>query len=157
MKTRRVFTVIVALLLIVTLAFIWGNSLEGVPESSEKSGGILKMVRPFLELFVGRGNATDHIVRKIAHFVEFGALGCELALLLVLRRRVGVQPVVNCLSFGLAVAVIDEALQLLSHRGSQVSDILLDFCGAATGSLFILLIYGIATLVTERNRVEQVE
>jgi len=144
MKTRRILILIDILLLISTLAFIWGNSLESVSESGAKSQSILSAVAPILEIFVGEGRVTDHIVRKIAHFAEFGLLGCELMLLVVLRRRVRVQNTVNCLSAALTTAVIDEALQLLSDRGAQVSDVLLDFCGAASGIFFVLLLYGIS-------------
>ncbi len=63
-----------------------------------------------------------------------------------------IQAVVNCLSAGLAAAVTDEALQLLSDRGSQVSDVLLDLGGAAAGTAFILLIYDIAVLAGSRRK-----
>ena len=155
MKTRKILTAIVILLLIATLVFIWGNSLESVQESNTKSGNTLRIITPPLELFVGRGNVTDHIVRKLAHFLEFGALGCELALLTVLRRRVRLQSVLNCLSAGLAVAVTDEALQILSDRGSQVSDVLLDLGGSAAGIAFILLIDGIIILIRNRKNVKK--
>ena len=31
-----------------------------------------------LELFTGKGNVTDHLVRKLAHFCEYAALGVLL-------------------------------------------------------------------------------
>ncbi len=123
-----------------TLAFIWGNSMESIPDSQQKSLWVLKLLQPVLEAFAGKGNATDHLVRKLAHFVEFGALGCELAVLAALRGRVGWQAAVNCLSAGLAVAVTDEAIQIFFARGAQVQDILLDFAGAATGIALTLLL-----------------
>ena len=149
LKARRFFTIAVALLLAATLAFIWGNSLESLEKSSAKSKSAMEDIAPLLEFFIGR--ATDHIVRKLAHFAEFSVLGGELAVLAVLRRRVRIQPVINCLSAGLAASVTDEALQLLPGRGSQVSDILLDFTGTVTGILFILLIYKIAALCRTRK------
>jgi VanZ family protein len=152
MRLHKALTAVVVLTLIATLAFIWGNSLESVQESGVKSGNVFRIVKPLLERFVGKGNATDHIVRKLAHFVEYSALGCELALLVILRRKVCIQAVVNCLSAGLAAAVTDEALQLLSDRGSQISDVLLDLGGAAAGTAFILLIYDIAVLAGSRRK-----
>lgn len=116
-------------------------------------------ITPILEVFVGKGNVTDHLVRKLAHFVEFGALGCELALLTVLRKRVRLQPVINCLFIGLAVAVIDETIQIISNRGSQVSDVLLDFSdvlldfsGAVTGIVFVLLIRWLVVAIRRKRR-----
>jgi len=138
-KKRRLTLVIYAVLIGAALAFIWGNSLESIPVSREKSLGILKLVSPLIELFVGKGNVTDHLVRKLAHFCEYGFLGALLASFAVARRRAKLQSVANCLSFSLAVAVADEAIQILSNRGSQVSDVLLDFAGAAFGIMVALL------------------
>ena len=139
MKTRKILTAIICLLILTTLAFIWGNSLAPKSESQSMSLGVLETLKPFLAFFVGEGNVTDHLVRKIAHFSEFAALGGELVLLLILRRKKGLQPIVNCLFAGLAVAVTDEALQMLiPGRGPLVADVLLDFCGFSCG-LFIII------------------
>lgn len=137
---RRWLTAGLALLILLTLCFIWGNSLESRADSKEKSLGVLDRLRPLLELVVGKGNATDHLVRKLAHFTEFGALGGELALLLALRRRMGLQGLANCLFAGLCAAVTDEALQLLSDRGSQVQDVLLDFGGVFAGVAVVAVV-----------------
>ena len=120
-----------------SLAFIWCNSLESAMASRGKSLIVLNFLEPYLEIFVGQGNVTQHLVRKIAHFCEFAVLGCGVALL---RRRRGWQPVLNCLAVGLAAAVTDESLQLLSQRGAQVQDILLDFVGFLCGLGLVLLI-----------------
>ena len=67
--------------------------------------------------------------------------GTELCALLCLNRRQSVQGFVNCAFAGLAAAVTDEALQLLSNRGSQVQDVLLDFAGFVTGLLLWALLW----------------
>jgi VanZ family protein len=152
MNKRRILIIVIIVLLLATVCFIWGNSLESVAESDSKSTGVLDFLTPLLEIVVGRGNVTNHLVRKLAHFSEFGALGAELALLAVLLRRVKPQPVINCLFAALAVAVTDEALQLLTAgRGSQVSDVLLDFSGSVTGILLVLLIYAASRLITRKR------
>lgn len=61
-------------LLALTLAFIWGHSCMPVSTSAAVSGHVLEWLHPFLELFVDGGNATDHLVRKLAHFAEFSVL-----------------------------------------------------------------------------------
>jgi len=146
MRKRKTFLVLDILLLILTLAFIWLSSLESASESAEKSSGLLAKIAPLLELFLSAERISEHLIRKLAHFIEFALLGAELTLLCVILRRVRLQQIINCLSASLAVAVADEALQLLSDRGPQVSDVLLDFCGAAFGILFVLLIYGLARI-----------
>ncbi|MEA4888168.1 MAG: VanZ family protein [Clostridiaceae bacterium] len=139
-KANQMLIVLIFILLLTTIAFIWSNSLQSIPESQERSLGVMDKITSVLEVFVGKGNVTDHLVRKLAHFTEFSALGCELALLAVLRKSVRLQPFINCLFIGLAVAVIDETIQIFSNRGSQVSDVLLDFSGSVTGIVFVLLI-----------------
>lgn len=150
-KTNQMLTILIFILLLTTIAFIWSNSLQSIPESQERSLGVMDKITPILEVFVGKGNVTDHLVRKLAHFAEFGALGCELALLAVLRKRMHLQPIVNCLFTGLSVAVIDEAIQIFSNRGSQVSDVLLDFTGAVTGIVFVLLIQWLVLAIRRKR------
>ena len=134
-----------------SLAFIWGNSIGSAPKSQSESRRVLEYVKPILEPVVGADNVTDHLVRKIAHFAEFGALGCELAALLVVRRRAHLQGVANCLFAGLSVAVIDETMQTFSNRGSQVQDVLLDFGGVCAGIAFILLINWLVILTRTKR------
>lgn len=88
MKNGRINIIILTILIIATIAFIWSNSLQSVPESQKRSLGVMDKIMPILEVFVGKGNVTDHLIRKLAHFCGFGLLGCELALLTVLRKRV---------------------------------------------------------------------
>ena len=140
MKRQKAFLIIDILLLIITLAFIWLSSLESASESAEKSEGLLIAIAPILELFLSADRINEHMIRKLAHFIEFALLGGELILLCVIDRRTRPQQVINCLSASLAVAVIDEALQLLSDRDPQITDVLLDFSGAVFGILFVLLI-----------------
>ncbi len=140
MKKRNLLSFLLVILIIATLAFIWGNSLQSIPESKIKSGKALEIIAPVLEFFVGKGNVTDHLVRKLAHFTEYFVLGIELSLLMAVRSRVSFQGVCNCLFAGLAAAVTDESIQIISNRGPLVSDVLLDFCGVSAAVFLVLLI-----------------
>ena len=119
---------ILIFLLVLTLAFIWGNSLLDAEHSSTGSGRVVE----FLEVFFGEGNVSEHLVRKLAHFSEFALLGAELMLLF--------EKLPLAAAHGLFAAVTDEALQLLSDRSGEVKDILLDFSGSVCGAAFILII-----------------
>lgn len=141
MKTKRISTVILIILILTTLAFIWGNSMQSIEASQALSVGVLEKVKPVLEVVAGAGNVTDHLIRKLAHFIEFAALGSQLAVLLILFGRVRLQLVLNCTFFGLTVALLDETIQIFSYRGSQVQDIWLDFAGFCTGLLAVLGVY----------------
>ena len=132
----------IKILIALTLAFIWINSLVPRAESQELSQGLLERISHLLRgigIHLAPGN--DHFLRKLAHFTEFGILGAELCLLLHLRGRQSRQGFVNCAFAGLSAAVIDESLQLLSKRGSQVQDVLLDFCGFMVGLWICAVIY----------------
>lgn len=141
MSFRKTLTVVSIILLLAILAFIFSNSLLPVALSKEKSLGVIEIVKPLLQFFVGKEAVTDHLVRKIAHFTEFFVFGVVAILLCTLRRRTKLQNVVNCLSFGLATAVIDESLQMLTDRGPMVSDVLLDFSGVFFGVTITFIIY----------------
>ena len=151
-SARKCWNIILGLLVLWTRAFIWGNSLLPRTESQEISRGLLAELCAALEhvgLHIDPQN--DHWLRKLAHFGEFGLLGAELGLLLCLNRRQSVQGFVNCAFAGLAVAVTDEALQLISNRGSQVQDVLLDFAGFVT----VLLVWALLWSAVEKIRLRK--
>ena len=123
LNRSKVTTVILILLLLATLAFIWVNSMQPVLESQARSLAMLEKVKPILEPIVGVGNVTEHLVRKLAHLVEFGILGSELALLLLSRWKIRLQLVLLGLFGGMVVALTDETIQVFNKRGSQVQDV----------------------------------
>ncbi len=124
---------ILTILLLLLLAFIWGQSLMSAEESTAESDWVLELATPVLELFVGKGNVTDHLVRKLAHFSEYAALGAVLLLRFGWERNRKRRLV--CVHLGLCAALIDETLQLFSGRGSQLPDVWLDFGGVIFGAL----------------------
>ena len=119
--------------LILVLIFIWAQSLLPADLSRQESGRILALITPFLEFFLGKENVTHLVVRKLAHFTEFFVLGCLIALLLPLdwKNRL------FCCGFCLLSALLDETIQVFSDRGDQITDVWLDFFGAAAGILVI--------------------
>ena len=123
------------ILLILTLCFIWGNSLLGREDSAALSRGVLRWL-----LDHGFPIRNEHLLRKLAHFGEFGLLGMELSGLAFLRagfrRRAALQSALSAL----LAASADETLQRFSGRSAQLTDVLLDFSGALTGILFLSLL-----------------
>jgi len=150
-KSRKAWIAVACLLIAVTLGFIWGNSIKSRNESQLLSLSVLQWIRPLLDAIFSPENVTDHLVRKLAHFAEFGLLGAELIWLTHLLRKLRLQTVLHCLLAGLSAAVIDETIQIFSARGSQAIDVLLDFGGVITGVLLVLLIYGIRSAIKKRN------
>ncbi len=147
MRQRRQFiaTVINSIVLAALLAFIFGNSLFDRAESAKLSGGLLAVLqRVFPSL-------TEHIVRKLAHFCEFAALGFAALHLCAVRQAVTGHFIAHSLFFGLATAVTDESLQMLSDRSAQVSDVLLDFCGFCSGAAVFLMLFALFRLWRQRR------
>ena len=128
---------ILIVLLILLLAFIWGHSCMPVETSREESSRVLDLLRPLLEPIVGPERVTLHLVRKLAHFAEYFCLGCVLSPLLPLpwkgRLLAG--------NLALLTALVDETIQIFSGRGPAISDVWLDFSGAAAGILLTSLIW----------------
>lgn len=152
-SVRKRWNIVLVLLLVLTLAFIWGNSMLPRTESQEISRGLLAELCAALEhVGLHLDPQNDHWLRKLAHFGEFGLLGAELCTLLFLNRRARPQGFVNCAFAGLAVAVTDEALQLISNRGSQVQDVLLDFAGFLAG----FLLCGLVWMLGSKNREQKI-
>ena len=140
-KKSRALTVAVTVLTVLQLVFIFSQSLLDAPASSEESGFVLKIVTPVLEIFVGKGNVTEAIVRKTAHFTEFAVLGALTAWLSYLLGKRRPLHYVFTLLCCLAAAVTDESIQLLvSGRSGEVRDVLIDFSGAAAGTAVIMII-----------------
>lgn len=140
MKHQKRWIAVVSVLLVLTLAFIWRNSMESIPESQAKSLDLVAILKPIMEPIIGEGKVTDHFVRKTAHFCEFALLGAELRLLFLLLGFGTVQGHMNALFAALAAGVTDETIQYFYDRGSMVLDVVLDFCGAFFGALVLLLI-----------------
>ena len=93
-KKRAV--IVLSILIVLTLCFIFGNSLKGPAESLEQSNSVGDVIRPIID---PDENLTDEefsfFVRKSGHFVEYAVLGIECAILaFVLCGRLCL---VNCL------------------------------------------------------------
>ena len=144
-KSSDIWSLVLLVLITATLVFIWTNSMEAPAESSEKSQWVMKLMTPFLEIFVGNGNVTEFLVRKLAHFCEFGLLGCELSLMLILRSRRTLQWYVNAGMFAFVVAALDETIQIFADRGSSLADVWLDTAGAVTGIVGVWVLYALGS------------
>lgn len=123
------------LFVLVTLAFIFRNSLQNGEQSNAWSSRIAALLQ---QIFDPGGRLTEvefhKLIRKLAHFSEFCLLGCSLCWLIgelpdALRRL----SVCNPLFLTLACAVTDEFIQSFTGRTSSVRDVLIDFAGALLG------------------------
>lgn len=125
-------------LIILTLALIWGHSLLGREASSEESGFVMELLEPVLEMVVGEGNVTEFLVRKLAHFTEFFVLGLEVLTFFAYRKPLFPQAFLLALTHGFFAAFLDETIQIFSGRGPMIQDVWLDVSGFAVGASLML-------------------
>lgn len=133
-------------LTVLLLCFIWGNSL--LP--GEISGAFSDWVRDLLAaLFPGEvpGVTTGGgLLRKIAHFTEFAALGATLCW----RSGMLEKRKITALFYGFGAACLDETIQLfVPDRGPAVKDVAIDTCGVAAGMMLLLLTHGITQTIKQ--------
>jgi len=139
---------------------IFGFSLQDSNKSWEESDVVasgLEAVEPVVGELHEKvtGNPMSNydfraFIRKSAHFAEFILLGGILMLLTLFIER-GVRRLIFMpLFISLLVAVIDEFIQSFMDRTSAVKDIILDFSGAFTGILLIVLAWFIIRRVRAR-------
>ena len=127
-------------LIILNLAFIWGNSLISGEDSGNMSGGILVWINSFLGLDEAGAAVLHHLIRKAAHFTEFACLGTLLTwhCLLSGEKHTAIFPAL----LGMAAAVVDESIQLFTpDRGPSLTDVWIDTSGVVTGMMLLLLGY----------------
>ena len=148
-RLRCTFGVLIAL----TLAFIWGNSMQSGAASGEMSGSLKALLDELL------GTQIDEfLLRKAAHFSEYALLGFECAALLsLLRDADGRSPahgrnLFDCPALGLLAAVIDETIQIFSGRGSMVVDVWIDTAGFVTGFFLTIFIFRLCRRRTHKER-----
>ncbi len=127
-------TTILTGLTVLTLCFIWGNSL--LPGTV--SGAVSDWVGAVLSRIFGTALETDAghgVLRKLAHGTEYLILGLELtALLRYLRQR----PWSLVFLCGTGTALVDETIQLfVAERSGQLRDVWIDLGGFCVGVLIL--------------------
>ena len=114
-------------LLVCNLIFIWGNSLLPAEISRAFSDWVKGLLFPASG---AAGNIGSGLLRKIAHFTEFTALGMTLGWLFAMLEKKMYCP----LFFGMGVACIDETIQrFVPGRSPGIRDIAIDTAGVAVG------------------------
>lgn len=148
LKTFRTVSIILTLAWMVVI-FLF--SCENASDSSETSGNTIRF---FLDIFypdfkelaesaqMEIVESFQHIVRKFAHFTAYAILGVLTLLSVVTYKNLPIKfrsgtSLVICLLY----AISDEIHQLfVPGRSGQITDVFVDFSGAFTGVIILLLI-----------------
>lgn len=145
-KIKFVFVI----LTIACLAFIWINSSFDAETSSGISGGILGVINNFIMSLGFEREFSEHLIRKTAHFSEYGVLAflltTDFKLYNIDLKKYGyIIPFI-----GLIAAVTDETIQLFPvGRSSSVVDVWIDFAGCC---VFFIISTAIYHLLKKRNK-----
>ena len=141
-----------ATLLVLLLAFIWGNSMLSREVSGAISDALMEKMNTAArrlglgeDLFTfmadedgdGIEEPTSYLVRKIAHVTEFAVLAI---LLRSVYQNKGARRDLWAFGTSMACAAADETIQLFSHRGSRPWDVLIDAGGALLGLMIAALV-----------------
>lgn len=111
--------------------------------SAEESAGVLEIIYNFLRTIGISAEITDHIVRKLAHFSEYTAIGMLLTSCAYSFDRFKPYRYLAYVFFaGLGTAFVDETIQLFSEgRAGMITDMWIDFSGVVLGTAIMLLFY----------------
>ena len=135
MKAKRtVKAVIFWILTVAVMGAIFLFSCETGDESAALSGNFLELIIEYI------GNVVSHnVLRKLAHFTEYAALGFFLcgAIYHTFSKRKFYIPLIPCVLY----AVSDEIHQyFVPERSCRIFDVFIDSCGSSVGILIFLLI-----------------
>lgn len=141
-----------ATLLIVNLVFIWGNSLLPGEISGALSDWVKRLVGPLFGWDV-ESSSGGGLLRKMAHFTEFACFGVCLRWLLGMLQPNSRRPFLYALAGAVAVACIDETIQIfVPLRGPGIQDVLIDTAGALTGISILSFIHWLKTKNLEESK-----
>lgn len=139
-------------LLVLTLGFIWGNSVLPVEQSTAVSQGVQHVVVEVAPEPVRKEVDWEYgyyIIRKWMHGAEFALLGMELAWLFLMLGGHKLLPVCA----GMCCGWIDEGLQFIQPgRGPSVRDACIDCVGVVAGVAAVYLLRRICREVRKLRR-----
>lgn len=125
---------------------IFKLSCDTGEESAELSASLLSVIIEFIGKFI-----SHNLLRKIAHFCEFAALGFFAAggIKFTFDKSKIYFPLPVCVLYSIS----DEIHQyFVPERACRIFDVFVDSCGSLTGILvFLLLIFIVEKIMNKNN------
>ncbi len=150
----NIFRYLLILAIIVTIAFIFGNSMLPPEKSAEQSETVKDVIVEILPDDTAAENFVEEYIRKIAHFTEYGLLGVEIAIYLMVftKRRIKVLAIATLTPF--FIGFVDETIQRFSERGPSIDDVWIDIGGFVlfyllTIAIFVAVFYVVKAIGTK--------
>lgn len=150
--SRAWLGICIALVLVTLL--IWGNSMRTATQSDQQSTSLLSWLTPWLSAVGIQPEGFHAILRKLAHFSEYGLLGVLWTIELWLGPHRGKRRgTMERLSFCMLTAFLDETIQLfVPGRSGEIRDVWIDTAGAWTGIVMTTCLVCIAAKFLNRNK-----
>lgn len=154
----KIKLIVCGMLLLSVMGLIFYFSSQEADSSQNLSDGLLYDIMSFFGFEEAAKNEfLGKLIRKMAHFAEYAALGFSMCMFLyALEAHRGEMAFhIPKLSFWLSAlyAVSDELHQFfVPGRSMQLSDMLLDSFGAAAGIFVLLLIRKLITIHREERK-----
>ncbi|MBO4251935.1 MAG: VanZ family protein [Clostridia bacterium] len=150
---RKIVVSVIIILIALTVGFIWGNSVMSKEASSEESEAVSSTLQTVVDAVFGEDvlSVEDSAVRKGAHATEFALLGAEFCLLYIVLKRESKRGYLEIMPFGLAVAAIDETIQIFSDRGPSIIDVMIDYSGYLVAVVLFVAVFVIRRAVKVRK------
>ena len=127
------------ILSLLTVCFIWHNSMADAPHSSRTSLYVLHLIQNYFAGVSEVEHLTNGILRKMAHVTEYALLGIALCGLFSCLRRKYKIFITAVMAF--FIAAVDESIQMFSPgRSAEFHDVLLDTSGAVLGAVMSVLL-----------------
>lgn len=145
---RKGRCILFAVLSLAVICFIFHNSFQSAEISEDRSSYVMTNLAPVLNP-VGaiRENVFHKIVRKLAHFAEFFALGLCLSGWSI-NRKEHKRWWLPAGAAAVLVACADETIRRFTGRHCALRDVLID-CG---GALFGLMAVGVLCWMAGRKK-----
>lgn len=156
-RIKRPICIVLLLCVLLTLCFIFGNSMASPEESGAASDKVNDIVSDVIESVTGKEDTAIESFfvtysRKIAHVTEFALLGIEIFLLICFLHFTGFAAYFSGALLAFLFASIDEGIQMFSDRGDQVSDIFIDASGYIGAYLVCALVFFIFVWRRKRKK-----
>lgn len=149
MKRTRVFLLLICICFVLLVGCIFLNSMQTSALSNAQSERIVAAIQPVIESLLEKLHIDVTIkwnfwVRKIAHCIEYTALGsCIGGGMLYAYIRSKRVYFGGAAFVALLIGVIDEYIQSFTGRTSQVQDVMIDLLGSMLGILLSVAIYAV--------------
>ena len=155
LRMKKVITVIAVCLLIAVYIMIFLFSADDAAESSSLSVAVTrKLINLYYHFFSGNNNAVltvpvvtddaEAIVRKMAHFTEYMAVGfLSFGIAVIWMQRIKAGIVAVTLQIFLSAGLDEIHQYFVPGRYASFRDVLIDTAGGIAGIMIVFLMYKI--------------